>query len=312
MSKGLHASSFHEIKLQEVILMSPQEYHPRFSPIILFGIAVLLMAFQPLHAQSLDELIESTWAKYNRIISTPGSVPAELQPLHVQLFDPNPVVRIRAVQGLSLAGGPMAALLTLRAMDDSTEKSAAVRLEAALGLGEVAGRQALEVLGVGIDDADQTVRTRVLESLRWAGTVFAVPYISLALNGDPSNKRPKDKVIGVRLEAVRMLRKIGTQFSVQPLADALTGPQQDKDITIRKAAADALGEIGKKERDVARYLGNAYTPEKNLGVKLEIIKSLGKVRDRAGLPYLEVAMKDRNPTLKMRATRVYGRVLGLQ
>jgi len=276
-------------------------------------IALFFLCVPNVQAQSLDELIASTWAKYNRIISTAGSVPAELQPLHLQLFDPNPAVRIKAVQGLSLAGGPMAALLTIRAMDDSTEKVAAVRIEAALGLGEVAGRQALEVLGVGIDDPDQTVRMRVLESLRWAGTVFAVPYIAIALNGDPPNGRPKDKVVGVRLEAVRMLRKIGTQFSVKPLADALiAGPNQDKDPGIRKAAADALGEIGKKERDVARYLGSAYDGEKNLGVKLEIIHSLGLVRDRAGLPYLEIAMKDRNTSLKMRATQVYGRVLGLQ
>ncbi|MGA1198652.1 MAG: HEAT repeat domain-containing protein [Candidatus Latescibacterota bacterium] len=279
---------------------------------LLHSTALLLLCIHPIQAQSLDELIASTWAKYNQVVSTPGGVPIELQPLHLQLFDPNPAVRIKAVQGLSLAGGPMAALLTIRAMDDSTEKVAAVRIEAAIGLGEVAGRQALEVLGVGVADPDQTVRMRVVESLRWAGTVFAVPYIALALNGDAQNGRPKDKVVGVRLEAVRMLRKIGTQFSVNPLADALTGPNQDKDITIRKAAADALGEIGKKERDVARYLGGAYTTEKDLSVKLEIIKSLGLVRDRAGLPYLEVAMKDRNTSLKMRATQVYGRVLGLQ
>lgn len=290
----------------------PKKYHTGLLIRLIQSVAIFFLCIHPLQAQSLDELIASTWAKYNQVVSTPGGVPIELQPLHLQLFDPNPAVRIKAVQGLSLAGGPMAALLTIRAMDDSTEKVAAVRIEAAIGLGEVAGRQALEVLGVGIADPDQTVRMRVIESLRWAGTVFAVPYISLALNGDARNGRPKDKVIGVRLEAVRMLRKIGTQFSVNPLADALTGPNQDKDITIRKAAADALGEIGKKERDVARYLGGAYTTEKNLSVKLEIIKSLGLVRDRAGLPYLEVAMKDRNTSLKMRATQVYGRVLGLQ
>ena len=292
--------------------MALHKYIQRTFSTLSYGVVILFFFAHPLKAQSLDALIASTWAKYNRIISKSGGVPIELQPLHLQLFDSNPAVRIKAVQGLALAGGPIAALLITRAMDDSTEKSAAVRIEAALGLGEVAGRQALEVLGIGVDDRDQTVRMRVLESLRWAGTVFAVPYISIPLNGDPTNDRSKDKVLGVRLEAVRMLRKIGTQFSVQPLADALTGPNQDKNIMIRKAAADALGEIGKKERDVARYLGSAYTPEKNLGVKLEIIKSLGLVRDRAGLPYLEVAMKDPNTALKLRATLVYGRVLGLQ
>ena len=109
-----------------------------------------------------------------------------------------------------------------------------------------------------------------------------------------------------------MLRKIGTQFSVDPLTTALTGPLQDRSSAIRKAAADALGEIGKKERDISRYLDVAYRNETNLGVKLEIIGSLGLLRDRAGLPILQVAMQDRNLTLRMRATQVYGRVLGLQ
>lgn len=275
-----------------------------------FTLLFLLCVATPAFSQSLDELVELTWQKYNQIIST-GQIPADLQPLNIQLTDRDPAVRIKAVQGLSLVGGPMSALLLLPAMDDSTERVAAVRLEAAKGLGDVGGRQALEVLGVGVKDRDSAVRLRVVESLRWAGTVFAVPYISIVLNGDQSSTppRPSDQQVGIRLEAVRMLRKIGTQFSVQPLVDALI---LDKDPGIRRAAADALGEVGKKERDAARYLGQAYQQEKNQGVKLEIIGSLGLIRDRAGLPYLQVAMQDRDLTLRLRATQVYGRVLGLQ
>jgi HEAT repeat protein len=268
----------------------------------------LLCVALPAHSQTLNELISLTWQKYNDVIST-GQIPAELQPLHIQLTDRDPSVRIKAVQGLSLFGSPMGALLLLPAMDDSLERVAAVRIETAKGLGDVGGRQALEVLGVGLQDRDPGVRMRVIESLRWAGTVFAVPYIAMALNGDPASNKPRDPQVGVRLEAVRMLREIGTQFSVQPLVDALI---MDRDAMIRKAAADALGEVGKKERDAARYLGEAYQQEKDPGVKLEIIGSLGLVRDQAGLPYLKQAMLDRDITLRMRATQVYGRVLGLQ
>lgn len=271
-------------------------------------LCLLGLLFAPASAQTMDELVETTRQKYQEVIST-GQVPAELQPLHIQLTDREPSVRIKAVQGLALAGGPMGALLLLPAMDESLERDPAVRIEAARGLGDVGGRQALEVLGVGLLDRDATVRMRVIESLRWAGTVFAVPYIAIALNGDPSVNRPADREVGVRLEAVRMLRKIGTQFSIQPLVDALF---RDRDATIRKAAADALGEVGKKERDAARYLGEAYQQEKDMGVKLEIIGSLGLIRDQAGLPYLQAAMQDRDITLRMRATQVYGRVLGLQ
>lgn len=279
----------------------------------------LLLTTGSATAQRLDEMIETVRKEYEAIIGTSGKIPAAFQPLHIQLSDPQPMVRIRALQGLALVGGPTAALLMASAMDDSTESSASVRIEAARGLGEVGGQQALKVLGLGLKDPDATVRMRVLESLRWAGTVFAVPYINIALNGDitfpggtPTVHRPQDPVLGVRLQAIRMLRKIGTQFSVQPLADALTGPRKDGNSAIRKAAADALGEIGKKERDVARYLDVAYRTETDMGVKLEIIGSLGLVRDRAGLPALQIAMQDPNLTLRMRATQVYGRVLGLQ
>jgi HEAT repeat protein len=262
---------------------------------------VCLALWAPLTpAQTLDELTASTREKYEQII-TGGQFPKELTPLQSQLQDKSAAVRIKAVQALSLVGSPMSALLLMPAMDDDIESDPAVRIEAARGLGDIGGRQALEILGIGVTDKDAAVRKRVVESLRWAGTVFAVPYIQLALRDD--------RTVGVRLQAVRMLRKIGTQFSIQPLHESLL---TDRDPTIRKAAADALGEIGKKERQVARYLGEAYPQERNIGVKVEIIDSLGQVLDRAGLPYLQEAMKDRNTSLRMRATHVYGRVMGLQ
>ena len=88
---------------------------------------------------------------------------------------------------------------------------------------------------------------------------------------------------------------------------------EDPNLGLRLRAADALGEIGKKERQVASMLGEALLTEKNSGVRLEIVKSLGLVREKAGLPYLANAMPvDKNLTVRMRATEIYGRVLGLQ
>jgi HEAT repeat protein len=251
-------------------------------------------------SQELEELQASTLQKYQDVIAK-GQVPQDLQALHAQLFDRTTAVRIMAVQSLALVGGPMGALLLVKAMDASQEREPAVRLAAAEGLGDIGGRQALEVLGLGITDRDPAVRMRVVQSLRWAGTVFAVPYIQEAIR--------RDRDVNIRLEAVRMLRKIGTQFSVEPLVEAV---MTDRDLGIKLAAADALGEVGKKERQVARYLGEAYRQERNTSVRLELVGSMGLVRDRAGLPYLREAMQDRDLTVKLRATEVYGRVLGLQ
>ncbi len=260
-----------------------------------------LSAPMRLAAQTLKQLNEETITKFDKVVES-GQIPQELQALFTQLDDKNEVLRIKTVQALSLVGGPMAALLLRRAIDDDVERAAAVRSEAAKGLGDIGGRQALETLGIAITDRDVTVRLNTVEALRWAGTVFAVPFIQEALRND--------KALGVRLKAVHMLRKIGTQFSTQPLQEAL---MEDPDLGLRLAAADALGEIGKKERQVASLLGEALNIEKDSSVRLEIVKYLGLVRERAGLPFLAVAMaNDKNLTVRMRATEIYGRVLGLQ
>ncbi len=275
----------------------------RLKPITLGLSCVLCLVLgdtRPAWTQTLEELTAKTWQTYSTALSQ-GQVPPELQALQRQLSDRNGAVRTQAVQSLSLIGGPMSALLLSQAMDDSLERDSAIRIEAAKGLGDIGGRQALEVLGIGLSDRDASVRKRVVQALRWAGTVFAVPYIKEALE--------KDRAVDVRLEGVKMLRKIGTQFSINPLQAAL---MDDRDMSVRLAAADALGEVGKKERDVAKFLGEALRQEKNAGVKMEIVKSLGLVRDRAGVPYLQEAMQDRDLTIRLRATEVYGRVLGLQ
>jgi len=270
-------------------------------PNCIYRIAIAILLASNVSAQELAQINEETVNKYTTVVES-GSFPQELRALHDQLDASEEILRIKAVQALALVGGPMAALLMRRAIDNDLEKSASVRSEAAKGLGDIGGRQALETLGIGLDDPNVTVRLNTVEALRWAGTVFAVPFIQEALRNDNS--------MGVRLRAVHMLRKIGTQFSTQPLQEAL---MEDPDLGLRRAAADALGEIGKKERQVASMLGQAYSKENNSGVRLEIVKSLGLVRERAGLPYLEAAMKgDSDLTVRMRATEIYGRVLGLQ
>ncbi|MBS11097.1 MAG: hypothetical protein CME19_05770 [Gemmatimonadetes bacterium] len=271
----------------------------RTFPILL----LITLLTSPLTAQDptqLDVLNEKTVRKYTEVVDN-GRIPQKLQVLHNQLSARDEIVRLKTVQALALVGGPMAALVLRRSIDDDLERSAAVRSMAAKGLGDIGGRQALETLGLALTDKDVTVRINTVEALRWAGTVFAVPFIQEALRNDRN--------LGVKLKAVHMLRKIGTQFSTQPLQEAL---MNDADLGVRRASADALGEIGKKERQVASMLGEALVNEGNSSIRLEIVKSLGLVREKAGLPYLAAAMNDRDLTVRMRATEIYGRVLGLQ
>lgn len=256
---------------------------------------------------SLAALNAATLSKFNTVLATPTPAQAQdlsdLLPLYRNLSAREEVVRLEAIQALGLVGGPMAALLLVHAVSDSLERSSAVRAEAATQLGEIGGRQALETLGIAICDRNVTVRIRAVEASRFAGTVFAIPYIDEVLKHDTDS--------GVRLEGVRILRKIGTAFSVIPLETVL---RNDGDLGVRLAAADALGEVGKKERSVAGVLGSVLTSgtERNVSVRLEIVKSLGLVRDKAGLTHLTTAMhSDPDLTIRRQATETYGRILGL-
>jgi HEAT repeat protein len=264
----------------------------------LFSIGVLPAEDAEAITPYLDSLATVTLADYAAQVQ---QISPELKPLHDQLSDREAAVRMQAVQGLALAGGDEAALLLARAMSQTLEREPAVRMEAAKSLGELGGRRALEVLGIGLTDSEIGVRKQAIRELRWAGTVFAVPYIGISVQSDPSD--------AVRLEAVRMLRKIGTQFSVQWLSEAMFN---DASLSIRRAAADAMGEVGKKEIQAADFLGRAYDNERDSGVRLELVSALGLVRNKAGLQHLERAMLDNDPAVRVRATQVYGRVLGLQ
>ena len=140
---------------------------------IIISIILVCIGANPAFAQdNLDDLIEQTKQKFETVTAA-GDIPPELRPLQIQLDDRLAAVRIKAVQSLSLIGSPMAALVLLPAIDDEQERDAAVRIEAAIGLGEIGGREALNVLGIGLRDTEPSVRRHTVEALRWAGTVFA-------------------------------------------------------------------------------------------------------------------------------------------
>ena len=201
-------------------------------------------------------------------------------------------------------GGKTSVMFLRDAVDVAVEKDTAVRIEAVKAIGQIGSlpesRIVLEVLNIPLVDPDETVRKRTMQALRNTGTAFACPYLGEAIR--------RDRSVSVRLEAVEMLLRIGTRFAIPPLADAL----RDRNESVRRRAADALGKIGQLEANVADILGLAFAGERSVAVRIEIVGALGMVREHSGLEYLKVAMLDRDPTVRKRATEVYSRVIAFR
>ena len=224
--------------------------------------------------------------------------------LQEQLQQKNSAIRIQAIKGLAVIGGQTGVMILRDAVDFQREKDKAVRIEAVKALGAIGSlrnsRIVLEVLNIPLVDPDETVRKRTVQAFRNSGTAHACPYLGYAIQNDRS--------VSVRLEAVDMLKRIGTHLAIPPLADAI----KDRDAGVRGRAADALGKVGELDRNVAPILGAAFGTEKSVAVKLQIVGALGMVREHAGLSFLKVAMSDRDPTVRKHATEVYSRVIAFK
>lgn len=236
-----------------------------------------------------------------------GSVPPDDQvvlKLQEQIRQKNSAIRIQAIKGLANIGGQTSVMILRDVVDFQKEKDKAVRIEAVKALGQIGSlpdnRILLQVLNIPLVDPDETVRKRTMQALRNAGTAYACPYLGEAIRRDPS--------VSVRLEAVDMLRRIGTRFAIPPLSVAL----KDRNESVRAQAADALGKIGELDKSIAPILGSAFTTEKAVGVKIQIVGALGMVREHAGLEYLKAAMSDKDPTIRKHATEVYSRVIAFK
>ena len=224
--------------------------------------------------------------------------------LQDQIKQKAPAIRIQAIRGLAGIGGQTSVMILRDVVDFQREKDLAVRIEGVKALGQIGSlrdnRITLEVLNICLVDPDETVRKRTVAAFRATGTAYACPYLGYAIQNDRS--------VSVRLEAVDMLKRIGTRFAIPPLSDAV----KDRDEAVRGRAADALGKVGELDRNVAPILGAAFGTEKSVAVKLQIVGALGMVREHAGLSFLTVAMSDKNPTVRKHATEVYSRVIAFK
>lgn len=107
----------------------------------------------------------------------------------------------------------------------------------------------------------------------------------LPLTKDPSSE--------VRLEAVRSLAALGNRVGLRALTDAL----EDADPQVRRAAADALGDLKQTLSGVA--LAKSLQKDVSLDVRVAAAQSLGRIESRAAVEPLIAALADKEPRVRL-------------
>jgi HEAT repeat protein len=153
---------------------------------------------------------------------------SKLPGLRAQLGDPDPGVRIAAIQALAVAKDTASVMRIVELLQDTVP---AVRKAAAVGLGKMADRRAAQPLADFYNkEQSLDLQMATLQSLIHLSSYSVEPLIGLL-----GSIRPV-----VRSGAARALGKLGAKRAVDPLIVLL----HDRSPDVRKDAIFALRQIG--------------------------------------------------------------------
>jgi HEAT repeat protein len=133
------------------------------------------------------------------------------------------------------------------------------------------------------------------EAERSAAAVALVRLGPAAVQGFlPLTKDPSSEV---RLEAVRSLAALGNRVGLRALTDAL----EDADPDVRRAAAEALGDLKQTMSGVA--LAKSLQKDVSLDVRVAAAQSLGRTESRAAVEPLITGLSDKEPRVRLACTK---------
>jgi HEAT repeat protein len=155
------------------------------------------------------------------------------------------------------------------------DEDSGVRCKAAVVLGHMGDARAVHPLAQALKDQDKDVRSCAAKALGEIGNERAVEPLTQALG---------DRLYAVREEAVRALANIG-----EPALDSLIGALKHEDRGTRRAAAEALGELGGQRAAEALAEALKYTGWEHYIVA--VLDALEKLGDAAIKPLIQ-ALKD--------------------
>ena len=107
----------------------------------------------------------------------------------------------------------------------------------------------------------------------------------------------------IRSSSIKMVRELASKGERQALADLLT--QTGVPTAIRRAAAKALSEIASLEQVPA--FTNALLIEPDRGIRLSVIRGLGRLADDNALSVLVTALKDKEAVVRLEAAHALSR-----
>jgi HEAT repeat protein len=148
-----------------------------------------------------------------------------------ELSHMDPDVRWIAVTDLEEQGGPEAVRYLIKALGDPEFVS--IRWRAAIALGDLGDRAAVEPLLTALRDENDHVREEAADALGRIGDPVAVPALIQSL---------KDPQRGVRLRALSALVRIG-----DPAKPALEKAMGSVEEAFARSAREALDDIRKKD-----------------------------------------------------------------
>jgi HEAT repeat protein len=208
------------------------------------------------------------------------------------LDSPSPKERLDAVEAMSLPGRSENVPALSAAL--KKEPRSDVRAGMIAGLGRIGGPEVIPVLVESLKtDLDKDVRLQVVDSLQ---------RLYIPVNEKGPIKTVFNKVKSVFAEPDRPL--VQNPASVDAGVNAALADSMQKDFSeeVRAASARALGSLRARDR-VAVMISTLESPQNrdHHDVRLEIVESLGLIRDEAAGPALHRAIKDPDRSISQAA-----------
>jgi putative heme-binding domain-containing protein len=206
--------------------------------------------------------------------------PLVLKAVREGLTDAKAPIRLAAIKAAKEARDPEALPILRRRFGE--EPDAGARAEIALALGVVGDKDALPLLvgALRSNEAPDAVREAALTSVEALGTDVAVKALADLLG-------QADLAVERQPRVIAALGKVKAEGSIPGIAEKLASPAA----TVRSAAAEALGKIGKSEGVSPRLLPLLDDPD--MGVRKAAIGALSALKTREAVPALvEAAGRD--------------------
>lgn len=219
--------------------------------------------------------------------------------------------------------------LSMLIEDLKSNDSAVARKRAAFKLGNYNSRYAVNALVKALNDNDIHVRRSATASLGKIGDDKSIKHLITLLGNEDSNiksiaegylsymgenalehlysarwSRNKD----IRARSASIIGVIASRWQINTIIDVLCGFMEDEDDIVRWRAATALGDVGiGNSKSIKTLIENIN--DRDLRVRLNIIKSIGQIGDEEVIVPLIKVQKDSDTRIQEIANDAWAEVI---